>query len=306
MDTHRKSQLDEFRNRDGLLYTPTLLSPVWFRPDRVQLITRPLSVGKMMRGEPLPFGTELHISQASGETGKPARVRPAPDVLERFLDLADASDATLAEFARRYGGLGAFKSAGHGKKSDIEYCEVWRYLARSMWALLMIARRLYVGSPAARADWDAIGNVPPVIRVLFNERKGDPLRGEYHWYVMTYFVAKGSSRNSAMLLRLLNSLVELGGVRPWLQWPGGARCPQLVYSGPALLSHLALQLCLRVAKVDALYICSHCSHEYPRVGRAPKSGQRNYCPECRKAGEPGRYALRDHRRKQRENRKNRT
>jgi len=95
-----------------------------------------------------------------------------------------------------------------------------------------------------------------------------------------------------------NTLLGLGRVRPWITWSGaqpeGPR-PGFTYTSRSLLSSLALQLCLRISKVEAFVLCFHCSRAYlPRV-RAPKVGQRNFCPDCREQGWPKYYSHRDFR-----------
>jgi hypothetical protein len=120
---------------------------------------------------------------------------------------------------------------------------------------------------------------------------------------LAYFAAKKHEQNQVMVARLLNTLLGLGRVRPWMSWSGaqpeGPR-PQFTLTSRALLSHLALQLCLRIAKVEAFVWCFHCGRTYlPRV-RAPKAGQRNFCPTCRAQGWPKHYSHRDFRRRKRQ------
>ena len=105
-----------------------------------------------------------------------------------------------------------------------------------------------------------------------------------------------------MWARCLNVLLELGRVRPWLVWEGAGTSgrPKLMFSGRHLLSYLALQLCLRASKHDAFAVCSFCNHQYTPAGRAPKTGQRNFCSECRESGVPVRVAQRDRRARLRE------
>jgi hypothetical protein len=118
---------------------------------------------------------------------------------------------------------------------------------------------------------------------------------------MTHFVRKGSDRDRKMWARLLNALMELGRVRPWLVWEGtGGSVPKLMFSGRNLLSYLALQLCLRASKHDAFAVCSYCEREYTSAERAPKAGQRNFCLDCRNNGVPVRLAQRSRRERLRE------
>src|SRR6516162_2033441 len=72
-----------------------------------------------------------------------------------------------------------------------------------------------------------------------------------------------------------------------------------VTSGRSLLSTLALQLSLRVAKIPSSVLCFHCQKSYATHKRAPKIGQRNFCPDCRNKRIPQKYALADFRQKRR-------
>jgi hypothetical protein len=151
-----------------------------------------------------------------------------------------------------------------------------------------------------KKDWDILAEHPLVIRKTEEAeiRPEDLLRPtvmhpEREWAARTYFVSNDKHRHRKMRLGLLNCLLELGRVRPWLLWDGSATeiLPRLVFSGPSLLSYLALQVCLIAANQDAFAVCSHCQTQYTSK-RAPKVGQRNYCPECRNKGIPVRMAQR--------------
>jgi hypothetical protein len=112
----------------------------------------------------------------------------------------------------------------------------------------------------------------------------------------------GSNDHRTTLAWLLNTLLGLGQVRPWVTWSDSARGRkhlQIKYSSRSLLSNLALQLCLRVSKMEAFLVCVHCQTVYAPLVRAPKTGQRNFCPKCRRNGIPNKYALKDFRRKRR-------
>ena len=72
-----------------------------------------------------------------------------------------------------------------------------------------------------------------------------------------------------------------GGVRPVLQTIG-------------LLPRIYMALAFEVSGVGQLASCSHCGRFYA-PNRAPKHGQRNYCPECREAHVPQRLHMRERR-----------
>jgi hypothetical protein len=239
------------------------------------------------------------------------RVRPNPDILERFLLLATASDQQIQKFASGFGALLIFPRIQDRKMlADklviVESCEIWRYFALSMRSLLHIASCFHADRKSDPTDWQQIGACPASL-VPQTEKHRDLLSptsfsGEEAWFAMAHFVRKGADRDRKMWARLLNVLLELGRVRPWLVWEGDGSSarPNLVFSGPNLLSYLALQLCLRASKHDAFAVCCYCNQPYPPLGRAPKTGQRNFCPDCRERGVPIRLAQRSRRERLRE------
>jgi hypothetical protein len=240
----------------------------------------------------------------SGFSSQATPVRASPDLLERFLRLATAPAPQIHKFASSFGPLLIFCRAKERKSLPekliiVESCEVWRYFAASMLALLRIASCFHADRKPDPADWDRIGACPAPL-VPTRLRHLDPLSftsmgGEQSWVAMAHFVGKGADRDRKMWALFLNVLLELGRVRPWLVWEGtggSARRPKLVFSGSHLLSYLALQLCLMASKHDAFAVCSFCSCQYVPLGRAPKTGQRNFCPDCRESGVPGMLAQR--------------
>lgn len=237
------------------------------------------------------------------------RVRPSPDLLERFLRLATAPAQQIQEFAARFGALLIFcridGSLPH-KLVIVESCAVWRYFAASMRSLLRIAFCFRANRRPDPADWNRIGACPvslvPAKKKLRDLLSPTPFGGEEEWIALAHFVRKGSDRDRKMWAQLLNALMELGRVRPWLVWDGAGSSagPKLVFSGPTLLSYLALQLGLMASKHDGFAGCSYCNRQYVPLRRAPKAGQKNFCPECRASGVPVRVAQRSRRERLRE------
>ena len=117
---------------------------------------------------------------------------------------------------------------------------------------------------------------------------------EWYWSVHASGLGKAQNRTPETWMLMMNLLMDLGRVRPWVIWqkPRKTTRPQLVFSGPTLLSHLALQACLAATKQDSFAICSYCDKQYSPLKRAPKAGQQNFCPECRASGVPVRMGQR--------------
>jgi hypothetical protein len=298
------------------------LSQPWPRPNSVDLRPRSFSLHDaryfpstehqpLLEFELIFVMRKPNLPRLSGDQ----YVSPKPDLLERFLRLADATDPDIHQFALRFGALLAFsrrqKSDSKGHVVIAESCNVWRYFASSMGSILRIGAALHAEVPPNQRDWAVIAKCPtdveragaesvPEIDIL-----GTSLHGEYGWSALAYYLRRQRTRNQEYWVRLLNSLLDLGRVRPWVVWdkdPPSTR-PQLVFAGPNLLSYLVLQLCLRVSRLDSFVLCSYCNREYLPLRRAPKTGQRNFCPQCRKAGEPVRLAQRDLEARRREKKK---
>ena len=309
----------------------------WLKPDRVELNVRRVTLRRV--GKPLSKTAADYFriantqdagtnESANGPTyraemefvlGRPwgdspthaNRVRPNPDILERFLLLATASDQQIQKFATNFGALLVFGEIEQrkilpGKLVIVESCEMWRYFALTMRSLLRIASCFHAARKSDPTDWNQIGACPaslfPPIEKHRDLLSPTSLSGEEAWLAMTHYVRKGADRDRKMWARLLNVLLELGRVRPWLVWEGDGSSarPSLVFSGPNLLSYLALQLCLRASKHDAFSVCCYCNSQYTPSERAPKAGQRNFCQDCRKRGVPVRLAQRSRRERSRE------
>jgi hypothetical protein len=305
-----ETKIAEFYN-DAALWTPTVIDN-WDRPFDVGLTKVLIAedpkrrLGLNALATATDCGGPLKVSgllfRRNAENTEPRKANPPPELLERFLSLSSGTDETILKFAKRFGPLEIYSEPGPDR-GDIEYCEVWRYFARSMLALLKIAARVNAGNPGSKEDWDTIGAVPRVMtdrcRLLEDHEMEARHEDEYVWFAMTRFVARGKDRDQKMLVRFLDRLLGLGRVRPWVRWPKNALRPRLIYSSPGLLPYLALQLCLRATKMDAFVLCAHCQKEYTPSERKPKTRQRNFCPECREAGIPKKYALSDYRNRKR-------
>jgi hypothetical protein len=287
------------RRGDTTRHQPDLISAADLGPNRVALSADEDNPGKVAV---LEFVQDPHWQESAPRTNP---VRPDPSIFEGFLRLSEALDPQILQFASRFGALRAFCSidlvkAPPSKFVILESCDVWRYFAASMGALLSIAGCWHNHRRPDPADWARLGTCP--VSLVPAERASPDFLSPYTegpegaWVAMAHFVGQGE-RDRAMWTRLVNALLELGRVRPWLLWesPGDLARPTLVFSGPGLLSYLALQLCLRASKQDAFALCSYCHRQYPPGKRAPKTGQRNFCPECRDRSVPARMAQRSRR-----------
>jgi hypothetical protein len=187
----------------------------------------------------------------------------------------------------------------HGEHAVIvEYCQVWRYFADCMRSLLRIAAGFQSGRLPHSTDWDAIGYCPTAVGRTnlhgYDWFNMSPREQEKSWKVMAGVIRTGRNRDRTMWTRLVNALLGLGRVRPWVITDGSGPSGgiKLSLTSANLLSYLALQLCLMASKQDAFAVCSYCHKDYAPRCRAPKAGQRNFCPDCRAGGVPVREAQR--------------
>jgi hypothetical protein len=218
---------------------------------------------------------------------------PSQGMLESFIKLGEAPDRNIARFAKRWGVLGI---CAHGLPSthnpnspdfrplgcrplgwETGHCwepfDIWRHFARQAFSLLRIANSVHQGRPANLADWK---------QVYARSRHGIPPQ-----------VKRPSVRFDKIILMLrLNEWLNLGNVRPEIEWREREERPSVKFNTNGLFGALAVQLILSAAKVDGWAICTHCRKEYMPTKRRPKTGQRNFCPDCRAANVPARYAVR--------------
>jgi hypothetical protein len=307
-------KLDELRDLEGRFFGRAPAQG-WLKPVAVSFhrqTFRDVLMGsaKLDPGGGTDLNFTMHSPWAAPEP--PAGyVKPRPEIFQRFLTLDSASNEELVKFGQQFGPLMVFcapEGTLQGAKETIrERSEVWRYFARCMKALLHIAAAIHSGRRPDSADWEAIGRCPlPVYMArsrITDSGIQDPLlfQPEETWSAMAYFIAEGERRDLDMWARLLNVLLQLGRVRPAVSWEGEGKAawPRLTFGAPRLISYLTLQLCLVALQRDVLPECSYC-HEMYSSQRAPKTGQRNFCPRCRNERIPGLLAARDRRHRMRE------
>ncbi len=252
-------------------------------------------------------------------------VSPPKRLLEKFLSLAEASDKQIQQFVIRYGSIGVFEHGGQMALGDIRarpkvaFCEVYRYFARVMQALLLLASRLHDGQCGALTGWASIGSYPKIMERVTNRRalgKYARVDAEKNWLsiaeiyrdsldVLKRDHEKGIDREKGGLGATLDYLLDLAGARIRFKWRSVEQTnpkPHLYYENQVLFQYLIHQLCLSVARVPASAVCSSCNTQYSPLQRVPKKGQRNFCLQCRKDGIPQKLALKRFREKQRESR----
>lgn len=312
MTTEDDFLADQLRDAAGG-FTGLMPVQAWIRPKKVSIefprsttTLNEIIEGHSAAGVPrLIFEVE---TPSLARRPSAAEVKPRAGLLDRFMGLSSAKPEALGSFAEKYGPLMAYSRVAYDTDVKVlsltEDCEVWIYFAKSLRALIHIAAKFSAGAPPRRDDWEVIADTPAAVSNGVDNKNDilDPMSvsGETDWSARAHYIRiRGGVFNDghAMWLGLLNALLSLGRVRPWMlptKDISGRSRPQLVFNGPNLLSYLSLQVCLVVARQSEFALCSHCQMQYTSA-RAPKSGQRNYCPECRDRGVPWREAQRDRR-----------
>lgn len=241
--------IDELRYRSGdLLDRPPVQQ--WLRPTDVTLRQkgfRHVLEGDLLNGSELRF--VMPWSAPSSQL-----IKPNKNLFEAFLQLAHATDVEIHKFASRYGPLLIYCHAAELDEHVVivESCEVWRYFAACMKALLRMAARIHAGRSPELSDWDVIGRLPMAIgRTEVNNMdwlNPSPTEAQKSWRVMAGIVSTGRNRDRAMWERLVNGALQLVEIRPriMMKGAGAAARPRLTISGSGLLAYLVLQLCLVV------------------------------------------------------------
>jgi len=239
----------------------------WFAPEDVEVV-------------------EDGVVWLPGDLARVEVVKPQRGMLDRFVSLADTSPNRVSAFAKQWGVLEICKHgliATHGNALD--WCpsqgfegrpgwfwaplEVWRSTARQMRAMLSITAALHRGHSTESGDW-----------VSIQEEFGDKLAGERPGIQME------------ALSSVANDWIQLGGVLPTVRMRPD-RSEVMLASTSGLFGALVTQLAAALTRSEGLGVCVSCNRVYS-PSRKPQAGRRSFCPECRDAGAPARFAMRDY------------
>ena len=212
---------------------------------------------------------------------------PGYELLQQFLNLADAPAEQILRYALRYGVLGICEhdlpsshnptckplSRDPDHHFHYEPIEAWRRFSGEARALLNIAAMLHHGKPGADEDWAAFsaatGRRRPIPR---SEHPSGYLPG-LDW----------TSNEVEAVAERVNEWLSMSNIRPHFRWYAVESIPSIRLatetSQHGLFAALAIQLMLAISRADGLAICSACSNSYfPK--RRPRVGQRHYCEAC--------------------------
>jgi hypothetical protein len=290
--------LDELRDKFDRLNCP-LPDRGWAKPSHVHVFGR-ASMHSLGSADDWPDSEESNFIRFTLATPwhPPNLVSPPNDLLERFIKLAEAPPSTVCKFAAKFGPILIYSRIEGDPETEIDITEgysVWTYFARCVRSLVAIGTAYRFCRTPKVDDWFTISNAPEIVRTIRAKEidRGSPLllHPEEGWQVWSRLGATREQTQETWV-HLMNNFLALGRTRPWISWEPKAAMPTLAFSGHNLLSYLALQTCLLISKHDSIAICSYCRCEYVVTQRAPKSGQHNYCPTCRKGSVASRLAQR--------------
>jgi len=223
-------------------------------------------------------------------------VRPGSSLLTRFIQLADAQDEEILNYALKWGVLEICEHLQPACHSDEcrpqsvhdlfwEHTAVWRENAELFRSLLSIAARLESGKVGRQADWEI------VIAVMRFE--GSPA-----------FAMHGLGADRQKLKTALNVLLTTSHVHPIVQDYRTGWQVELTggfHIGSALFGALVCQLILAATRTEGAALCSACGAGFTPERRLNPE-RRAYCQTCRRRGVPARDAARDYRKRQRSSR----
>jgi hypothetical protein len=232
-------------------------------------------------------------------------VMASREMLEAFLNLDRAPDETFDRFARRWGVLGVcwHQSAGgggerHGRHEltaasvldrfgppwrepfplppgetepdplveGVGLVDQWERLAVRLAAALRLWRELDQGSPGEVADWASLWDSKKVARVM---------------------LARPQAERTWFFEQLLATWLRDAHVQTSL---APMSTPAMFSAHPAGLDGGLLAMVYEAGMAKAWpHRCDACKRLYLREGRAPRSGERNYCDNDRQRG-PWRFA----------------
>lgn len=201
----------------------------------------------------------------------------AQRALASFLQVTDA--ASVRSFATRYGPLWAC--------TEHDFPCLWRGIPLGVFG----STCNWVN--AEPVDWwlRVAGMMRGVIAAAHRYKEGESLRPE-DWRAMGYLPPDAPyGRGEGLLISsAVNGELQRYGVHIGLRWD---LATLEVNPGLGFVPALWQQLASALAGGRPIALCSACAAPYFRSQRAPKTGQRNYCPTCRAGSAPQRLSRRD-------------
>jgi hypothetical protein len=195
-------------------------------------------------------------------------VRPPASLWRDFIALHKSDDEGIRRFAERFGPL---RPSGNAEPT-----QEWRDFA-------LLGLHLSLAVSAMREG-----------------RRGDSV----WWKTLSHWCRSEIGHQTAYESRKIRKLLIAVSLSKWLSQPG-CYAPSVRWRGESLrmepIAHgvvgvVGLKLALSLTRHEPLIACSGCGTAIQPAKQASR-GTRRYCPECRRGGLPARDAMRDHRRR---------
>jgi hypothetical protein len=247
--------------------------------------------GPLRMPAPLPKPYSVHLSRqglllfrwfpprSARQTLKPLPLRRVPGRLWcDFVQLADKDDGDIRRFAEHWGPLRPTRRPS----SATESVEEWRQFAILARALVRTDEAVRRNEPGSAEDWKAI--------CRWLQRVYDP-----------ELASQRTKRPGAVILHRRSTVIA--ALNRWYSASPGNTI--LVLEGDrvairpevgTLFGIIGVQLAYQVISSHRTLMCYHCN-DFFTPQRIPTTGDRQFCPECRKRGKPQLYAMRDYRRR---------
>jgi hypothetical protein len=218
-------------------------------------------------------------ARSAGQTRKnPPLRRVLPGLWSEFVQLAGRDDGEIRRFAEYWGPLRPSRRPSPATES----VEEWRQSAILARALVRTDAAIRRNEPGSAEDWQAICQW---LRWAYDPELASQ-RTKWPGAVVLHRRATViAALNRWYSASPGNTILVLEGDRVAIR-------PQVA----TLFGTIGAQLAYQVISSHKTLICYHCNDFFtPR--RIPSTGGRQFCPECRKRGNPQLYAMRDYRRR---------
>ena len=258
------------------------------------LVDRPLRSGMLRIPREVWIEKDRLLYRLSDENRqtKQQEKRPAPALLQEFIELDEKEPEAFRNYAARWGVFGLCKHSlphmhnwptgtkGRGcvPQGFPEECweplSTWRNLVSRFLACLRIAASIHSGTKARPEDWE---------RVVGHHMQGSPKKKQIGFFV--------SQVNNDLYLSRVNPTIahQKGNFAIEIGSPGWVN----------LYGALTCQLALATCRTDGLAHCSACGRPFVITGRRPNPNRRSYCSACGLLAAQ-RDASRDYRKRKRE------
>jgi hypothetical protein len=277
----------------------------------ISSVRLPIPNGVELEGESLLYWAENPLGPVADHT-----------VLEDFVDLAEASDETIRDFAGRWGMLHLCEHglpAGHVRADTKNGClEVihteaesalervyqesvgdWRRYARRARGLVRVSMNLMSGTGGDAEGWRDVAGMPQGVEPMTwwkSEASMDPLQpcdefgllqalvaGDPKTVPLPKRVAFLPEAQSGFVVGYINRWVRLKRISPELGWEAG-ELGRVEFKAD-LFATIGLQLMRLAGNPHGLATCASCGRIFVPETRRAAAGRRSFCSRCGRLAE---------------------